>query len=275
MTEKIKTILSDRNGDPFHASLKKQKASLTVEAAVVLPLFLGLMLLAVFFTRIVVVHSVVQQAMDEAVRVSSSVWVKQLEDDNYLGEYASAGGVMLYAQKKLKDKGLDGFVLLLPEVEGEFVDLRAYYTMNYPIQFFGQRGISLAQRSCSRKWIGDEGVNNKKSEEDDEEDQQVYTTQYGKLYHENRYCKYIYHEPRAIGASYIDEARNQGGAKYAPCLYCKPGSKPSGEVYITDWGDAYHKTLGCHHLNPEVSVESEKDAKARGLSKCSVCGKKE
>lgn len=263
------------DGAPSHASLNRLcSGSITIEASVVLPLFLGLMVLAVFFTRILTVHSIVQQAMDEAVRISSSVWVKQLDDDNYLGEYASAGGVMLYAQKKLKDKGLDGFVIFLPEVDGEFVDLRAYYKMNFPIQFFGTKGLNIAQRSCSRKWIGDEGAKNKKDEKDTD-DKYVYTTQYGKLYHENRYCKYIYHEPKNVAAACVKDARNQGGKKYDACLYCKPGDNPVGEVYITDWGDAYHKTLGCHHLNPDVSVELEEDAVERGLAKCSTCGKKE
>jgi hypothetical protein len=88
----------------------------------------------------------------------------------------------------------------------------------------------------------------------------------GTKYHEEN-CRFVANEPREVILT--SKVRNN----YSPCKLCKPGSASNGSlVYcFTTSGKVFHKG-SCNAVDKYVIEISEKEAKTKGYTSCSVCG---
>ena len=205
---------------PFYASL--DKASYTIEAAVVMPLFITLMIFGIFIFRILQVQAGVQQAMDYTSRtmavtlgnvVNAGESDKDVDtseqDPTVTGELSEAALMVAtiamagyeIAENKVPiefvDGGAAGFDFLNTSVEGNYIDLRVNYQMTFPIGLLGEYTFDVTQRSRCRKWVGYDKAENTIDA------QYVFVTEKGEAYHSKYMCTYLNPSVRKISAEEV------------------------------------------------------------------------
>lgn len=241
-----------------------QKASLTLEATIVIPLVAGFFVTILFFFRVLQVQASVEEALLYAGRktaVESSV----VEEEIAL--FASAKAYLMVALedepvvKKYVKQGSFGVALLGSQLEGNEITLRAHYTVKMPISMFGMEGISLWNRATFRKWVGDRP--------ESEEGQWVYIAQTGTVYHATDSCRAIKIKILRAFARDVTYLRGANGQKYYECHRCAKGSSGSQIVYYTNYGSLYHGKLDCSAIKRTVSkIELSEVGERRPCSFC-------
>ena len=135
-----------------------QKASFTLEAAVVLPLVAAFFVSILFFFRVLQIQTQVQESLYYAGR-KTACEAGAVSSETVLFATAEA-----YFRKELKQydqperyvkHGTVGISLLGSDFSGSYIDLQANYNVKLPIAFFSVKGISISQRCKTRKWTGD------------------------------------------------------------------------------------------------------------------------
>ena len=103
-----------------------------------------------------------------------------------------------------------------------------------------------------------------------EEAEYVYVAENGVKYHRNQDCRYIKITPKAVGIEEINNLRNNGGGKYYPCERC--AHLGAHTVYITPEGASYHGDAACPSLKRTLYMMTLKEATENGYTPCSNCG---
>ncbi len=98
----------------------------------------------------------------------------------------------------------------------------------------------------------------------------VYITEYGTVYHTTLSCKHLDIKPVAYDISEVGALRNDSGGKYYPCLRCVKSQ--SSIVFLTEDGDRYHNSINCSSLKRTVQVVTLSEAIEWGRTPCSICG---
>lgn len=274
------------NPNPFYikkeASCQKYlKASMSIEAVVIIPMFICFMVFIMFLFRVLEV----QITMEKALRYTSSM-LSVTACDSYDEETKTAqGGVVNLAEAEailmtkldeyqcptaFIDGGKMGISLLSSDFDGEDISVRASYDMSPPVNIFGRFTYHFIQCSTSRKWIGDPDIETNTSGEGDEKNEWVYITPNGTVYHLTRGCHYLDLSIREVASSNVFYERNASGGKYNACPICKK-NKWKSFVYITDYGESYHSSLTCSGLKRTIMMIRKKEAMAKGYGCCSKC----
>ena len=68
----------------------------------------------------------------------------------------------------------------------------------------------------------------------------------------------------------VDKLRNHDGKKYKACKGCGAKKKKDGVVFLTEYGEVYHCSLGCVGLKRTIYRKHLKDVS--GLHRCGKCG---
>ncbi len=249
-------------------------ASYTVEAAVVLPLFLGALVLLLFFFRVMSVQWGIQRALEDTSRLLAVTADGSLEHSAEHGERDLSGvavaGILLgireyHVPVSYIRGGMLGIDLTDSSLEGNYVDLRARYTVEFPLKFFGDLRWEITQSARNRKWVGYDPT------EDRWDGRYVYVTAYGSVYHATVSCSYLNPSIHSVDISAVGERRNQDGSRYQQCGECAGRTGTGSGVYITDYGTAYHKTLDCSGLKRTVYRVAYEDV--GGYAPCQKCAK--
>lgn len=289
ISKKFKSPICNINSKemPFYASF--QKASYTIEAAVIMPLFITLMVFGMFIFRLLQVQSGVQHSIDTASRMmaitlgnisnegESDKDVEINPDDATLGSFLTSEGMKVaaigYAQANISsnkvpvefvDGGALGFNFFESNVEGNYIDLKVTYTMTFPVGLLGDFSFDVSQRARNRKWVGYSKAENTT------DGLYVYITDHGEVYHSSMNCTYLRPSVHRVPMGDLGSRRNNGGAIYYECKRCK-NVKPNGFVYLTDYGTAFHNDPNCteiKHNIKKVLYEEVKDS----MRPCSKCG---
>ena len=125
----------------------------------------------------------------------------------------------------------------------------------------------MTQQARNRKWIGYD------PQEDSQEGAYVYITPYGSVYHRDISCSYLNPSIHCVDIAEIDEKRNLDGSRYEICGQCGDRPGTSSYVYVTDYGEVYHRALDCGGLRRTVYRVLLEEAAGYGL--CSKCGNRE
>lgn len=209
------------------------RGSMTVEAAVVLPIFLFAL-----FTLIYV---------GEIIRLSANDQEKLMQNAMKMSTYAYS---------------FDG---ILPE--SQILDLKNTWTVNIPFVPTPVRGVRITDRARVRAFTGYDNIHHRA--EDDTEDITVFVTDYGRVYHTTRTCHHLQLSIRSIGRAEVSGERNLGGHRYYPCERC--ASRAGSRVYITGYGDSYHADGRCPGL--KRGIHAMRLSEVDGLPPCSDCGR--
>lgn len=230
-----------------HLCAPPLSASYTVEAAVAIPFFLGMMIFAIFYMRIMQVEFGIQKVLDETAQQAAVLCSG--EENITLGELRLlCNGRMEKEEIPLSfiKGGILGISYGESTVEGNYIVLQVSYDVEFPIQLFGKLRWNRRLLSINRKWVGWD------PNEEGALGNYVYVTEYGTVYHLRRQCPYLNPGIIAIPYHQVSDKRNESGAKYKACKGCGAKKVKSGVVYITEYGDVYHRTLHCVGLRRTI-----------------------
>ncbi len=274
----VKRVLSS-------ASCHRNKGSLTIETALVLPLFLFFMVILMLPMGIMKEGRRIQTALEAAgEEVSQYAYVlhqlklgEELEGtgiDGFSEEFIDGlteEGILLYVRKRVGGRaGVErlesvSFVRSSVLTDGETIDLIMDYRIRIPFSVFGLSSIPMTARSCRRAWIGQEGSSRKNGREDE----LVYIGKASTRYHRQRTCHYLYNDIEQISFKEVKTVRNLSGGKYKPCSRCGGFAEESGSVYIMPSGERYHSDRNCTSIM--AYVEAVPLSQVRHLGPCSYC----
>lgn len=245
---------------------KRWKGSITVEAALAVPIFFLAVVSLLYLMEIMAIQSAIRcglqsagkQAMEDAYAVTVLI-PSRLEQD-----IVSAVG-----QKRLErsivvggSSGLSCGKSYMSAATG-IGEVKVSYRVRLPIPVFAVPPIVYEESMRIKAWTGYE-----RSGFGSEKDEIVYITETGMVYHKDYHCTHLELSIRMVQASEIDSLRNEGGGKYHKCESCGKGA--SGGVYITNTGDRYHSSLSCSGLKRTVYAVPISEAAGKGA--CSRCG---
>ena len=227
-----------------------EKGSMTVEAAMVVPLFVFCLALFLGIFRVLQVETQMEQALNYAAGRAAVYGEAKTAGKGLKLADAAAGKLLL--EKSLKNqkcpsdylkRGYSG-ITLLSKSDEIYIRYQVTYTILLPVGGFGKESVTVTQGAVSRKWNGWE-------DEQNPEETWVYITKSGKAYHKSTSCRYLDLSIREAAAKDISKLRNKDGAVYYACGSCAKKAS-QGTVYITDYGTLYHGSLRCSKLKRTV-----------------------
>lgn len=264
----------------------KKEGSLTIEAAMALPLFVFFMILMMMPMEIMNIDRQVQTAL-EGVGEDLSQYAYLLQkgkEDKAEGTSKMTGiqkeiltslageGVLLYTRKRVEEKAdmrrIEGISFSTSSIlrDDKTIDLIMNYRVKLPFSVFGLKSVPMTARSTRRAWIGKEGG---KGEQAMGSEEIVYVGQNSTRYHMSRTCHYLFNDLKSVTQDEVEHMRNLSGSTYKPCSRCKPKKEGGGRVYIMPSGEKYHSDPNCSSIISYVSAVSIETV--RHLGACSYC----
>lgn len=255
-------------------------ASLTVECAMVLPIFMFAMLSVAYLIEAVNFSSVMSAALCETATEYAGyayAYEKGISKGGLGGKVVSLtlarAGVLSYIGNSFMEKApvvnrSAGISFLRSSVldKDEMIDLTADYRIGTPYDFFGFLSIPVADAARVRAFTGYDNTGKGRGEEKGSE-RMVYITETGTVYHSSLSCRHLKLNIMTETVEGVKNRRANDGSKYYPCS-CASGIT-SGVVYITDDGNRYHGTLSCHAL--KRTIKEIPISEAGGRSPCRDC----
>jgi hypothetical protein len=289
----------------FNRQGKLQKASLTVEAALIMPLFLFFLIAFLSFIQIFTIQEQIQASITKmGLNLSRTAYFckdfPDIEDilnfdQTAFGEEfdisfsdladsaVSPSMLKLYALKYLdKDQinnsciinGFEGISFYYSSILNDLdeVDIVAEYKVKIPVKIFDIGEMTMVQRVKLRSWTGFEvaAAYGTSQEDAGEEETIVYITTTGSVYHKDKNCSHIKLSVTPV-IGIPTELRNESGSKYKMCDSCCTGNE--GELatyYITSYGTKYHSRRDCPAI--KRNVKEIPLSEAGGRSPCKRCG---
>lgn len=251
--------------------MKNNNGSVSIEASLVLPLFVFVMLFFIYIGNIYTVKAAVYEGCIETTEYMAeyAYLTDSFETAEIMDTAMAQVRFLEYVDSKaLLDKYIIGGTMgvsfigsSFPDDDG-YINLKATYFVRINIPFFRNFRTKCTENIKQRAYLGrsDEETDEEKSSEDET---YVYVTENGTVYHNSRNCTYLKPD---IHISTVSSASTSG---YSKCKYCGGSDEGSGgTVYITTYGDAYHFRKNCSRL--KRTVERKKKSQVH-LPPCSKC----
>ena len=257
--------------------------TLTVEAAIVLPIFIFVMIGVISLGQVIHIQTKLQNALETtAEKIATYSYAEKLIKEDITGlnqviaewiidgiTFASVKNEIIqlagkdYLDHSCIKNGSEGIFLIGSNIslEEEFVDLILSYNISPFSPILNTNQLWITQRCRRRLWIGTEEVAEKK-------EPIVYVTTNGTVYHTNLECSYLKRNVDTVTYEDLKWKRNESGGKYYLCEFCSK-KKPGQSVYITKYGDRYHYRATCPGLTR--GIRSILLSQINGLPQCSKC----
>lgn len=273
-------------------SFRKKKimtlqGSMTVEASVVLPLFMFFLLNLLWIIEIYNLQSTLQMALRECGRelcIYAHAYdrITNEEEDNGLEALVeNVAFSYLYVKGQVEDfageaylenspaaGGKDGLIYADSSIlqEGDMIDLVVSYQAEPFINIVGFRPGWFYARFYGRGWTGYDVTDTKGTGGE----VYVYVAQNGSVYHWSKECSHIWLDIHVCDFAEVEGLRNTNGERYKECELCVSGQTDT--VYITTNGNRYHYSGMCSGLRRTIYTMTL--SRAEELYKgCSRCGK--
>lgn len=281
------------------------RASMTVEAALVLPLFIFFMAEILYVFEMIRLESSMLSALHETgTQVSEYAYYLRYGSDalgEILGTQEETAG---YSENDGTGQAISSFVIsetyIRSKVEkhlgrsllnnsclqggasgisylnssvlngDDIVDITADYRIKPFLPLFGLQNMSAQARYYGHAWVGySRGSTGENGSKEEDDRAIVYIARTGIVYHKDRNCTYLKPSIRSVQADQLDQERSNDGSKYYACERCKPAK--NGTVVIAEEGNRYHSSASCtaiwHDVESISLSEAEKTRRA-----CSKCG---
>lgn len=243
-----------------------KEGSLTVEASLVLPIFIFAMISIISLSVLLMFQLRLKVVMHE---VCKEVVERELKGDNFGEDEIEAEILAMLGSKVLKLAPIEDDLEFFTDVRNdEIVCICAQYNTKLYYDMFGLFKHEFVQRSLLHDFKGyEKGLYGLEYETD--EITYVYITEDSEVYHTNRECTHIRLKISPIANEALIGARNNDGKKYKSCEHChsKTGDK---NLYITPEGDKYHNSLTCSGLKRVVKTVPLSEVSGKRC--CTRCG---
>ncbi|MGF7141656.1 hypothetical protein HNQ56_000066 [Anaerotaenia torta] len=282
---------------------REVKASLTVEAALVLPVFLFAILSLLYLIQIITVQEFIQAALtkmglnmaktayvyedfaglEEALNFDGTIFDTEMEAG--LGDFAKSmvdRTILKQYGKKYLDvdrinrscirKGFEGISFSASEIlqEEDTIDIIVHYRVAIPVRLITIGELPMMQRIRVRAWTGHRVAAAYELQEEAGEEETVYITENGSVYHVDAACSHIRLSVSMVSGIPAAQ-RNSSGGKYYPCESCCEGEhSPYAVYYITSDGTRYHTRRDCSGIKRTVKAIPRSEAGSRPA--CKRCG---
>ncbi len=245
-------------------------AGMTVEASIVLPLFMFFFFHLMSSVEMIRLHGKLTLAMWDA---GKQLTVYQAVADTAGLEVPDVGVSYIYVKNRVEyllgKEYLDnsplvygalGLNYLSSEYDTEVIDVELTYQVTPKITIFPFGYMRMGNRFLGKTWTG--------FDVSGEVSQYVYVTLYGEVWHSVPNCSHIQIDVFAATTGSISDLRNSNGKRYSLCELC--GEEEQGTVvYYTPQGERYHNIKDCSALVRYVrAIVWESNIPYRPCSKC-------
>ena len=263
-------------------------ASSTVEASIVIPMFIYAIMTVTYLIQIVGFQLKVQQALyNESRKMAKYIYAYEMingkntsesqkkdiikadqnsdKDEGYQAILENGIGIGIAQTLFISELGVDyiknahvvgevaGFNMMDSKImsQNNMINIVVHYTVRNPFDIFGIGIMNFTQSASTNAWLGDTNSADNSDDTANTDETIVYITPSGSVYHTNRNCSYLILSIHEITVNQLENQRNESGGKYYACEKC--GNKSvEGKFYITDYGDRYHTTMNCSALMRNV-----------------------
>jgi len=263
-------------------------ASSTIEASIVIPLFIYAIMTVTYLIQIVGLQVKVQQALyNESRKMAKYIYAYEIMNDQNTSEsqkkeiiQANGNSDKDESYGSILEKGIGIGVaqtLLISELGTEYIEnahilgggaglnmmnskimsgnnminIVVSYTVRNPFDIFGIGIMTFTQSASTNAWLGDAYNTDESNDPTKTDEKIVYITPSGSVYHTNRNCSYLVLSIHEISVDQLENQRNESGGKYYACEKCG-GKRMGGNFFITDYGDRYHTSANCSALMRNV-----------------------
>lgn len=224
-------------------------ASLTVESALVLPIFfLGCLTL-------ICLNDAVAVQVTESLRLANTARAASV----------AAGLVSTGAGGDSEGSGTSG----ASSASSAWIDLSVIYPYSLKVRVIPLPPLKLALRARVYPWIGME--DGTLDVGDSSSPEMVYVTDNESVYHTHADCTHLDLTIIETTRGAVSSLRNADGRRYRPCDGFP--SDYDGPVYVTARGRYYYPTADCGPLTRHVRLVSPDEVK--GLHECERCASKD
>ena len=257
-----------------HISLRK--ASLTLEAALALPLFLMACLSIIYLMHILTFQTSIQMQMQKyAHQINTHAYIVQNSNTPISAPYVqyicNSGELKKLFHHVYTRHGNVSYSLAKTAVDKQKDICNIVITYNIVIPFLPDNILTIPMiQNCQFKlFTGDpEQKNGSVSSK------KVYLTAMGSVYHTNKYCTYLRKYSDLISKNSLQEYEKQSGKKLHLCRSCKKLTitEQNPVLYISSTGNAYHYSRDCYYLTSHIYEYKYEDVKEI-YPLCSRCEK--
>lgn len=238
--------------------------SMTLEAALILPIFLFTMVMILFLFWMMQIQYIVGNSLAKAVAESSLISGISEKEAESLTKAAFYKELIIQKCPLSKiELGIGGFSWKNTKVDMEYINTKVTYYIKFPIRFFGKRKMKLSDGCCMHRWTGNYAM-----EAGDKKQEWVYITPTNSVYHVNRECTHLKISIISMPSIKLKKELK----KYSPCGHCVNGKKISSIVYLTNEGECYHIKIDCSALKRTIYMIPKEQV--NGKRPCLRCGGK-
>lgn len=260
---------SNRNpskNDQYRAPVSNPGASMTVEAALTVPVFFFAVLCLIYLLEIHAIQVTVHAAAINAAKICTedTAVIPVLNSIKLESEMVKAIGAERLNSSIIEDgsSGLSCAMSYLSPVSGE-LKVKVRYSVRLPVPSFTNLRVKFTEELKLSGWTG-----YAKSSAESQDGEIVYITENGIVYHSDYQCTYLQLSIRFVPYNELWGIRNEVGGIYYRCSKCVYGDAMAG-VYITNSGGKYHNSLSCSGLKRTIYAVKKSEIIGRGG--CSRC----
>lgn len=269
-------------------------ASVTVEASLVMPLFVFaivslIQMMILMNVQLKMQSALYHQTMKAAGYSFLAESVEQCLPDEIMKEdYRTAVSIvengiteLLVKHMVINELGDDFFempwicggeeginVIFSLSADERDIDVILSYDLKLMYNFFGIGRVPVTARAVLSKWTGVTRLDKTDSSEEDKGN--VYITKSGTVYHIYKDCTYLFVKLTKIKYSDVESKRNASGGKYYPCSACIKNISEPEYVYVSQYGECYHSDEKCKRIYRNIIEVSADEVSGRSIcSKCS------
>lgn len=266
-------IVQKRRAFPF--SSLKYRGSMTVEASMVLPVFLFFMMTLLMAIEMVRLQSNLFAGLGSSEAIHMEEQIQRVLLDQPLLEHFNADAAEEYLNEQESGRlCLLGSISVRNQSDVQRngrIEVEVQYQIK-PFIYWLPIGNGNGGGLCFRDELFVHDFNGYRGPiEGDyrEEEEIVYITENGARYHTDTGCVSLRISVQTVHSSQLSAMRNQSGGRYYPCERCRPSK--SGVFFITRDGNRYHRGTDCSSLKRTVRAVSLEEAVKLGRSACSKC----
>ena len=240
--------------------------SITVEAALCLPLFFLAAMLLMMLLEMAVISLRVENAAQYAAQTlaGEQISAPSADPSRLTALMVSAVGAERLNRSLVAggSGGISTGESTMDPVTG-IGYVRWKYRVRMPFPIFGSAAGEYKGELRYKAWNGFHGSDAASDEE------MVYVARNGVVYHKNPSCTHLALSITSVSVHNLSTCRNENGGKYYPCEYCGGAVNAEGTAFITKDGDRYHSTRGCCGL--KRTVDKIPISQVGGRAPCSRC----